>query len=403
LDYNTFQRIKLNDHIRVPLTLEIPHVVAESTSTTAFQSQKYELVSVLVHVGSAFAGHYFCYIKDISSGKWLLFNDSNVTELSPEQISIVFGVSQPVVAATESCTNSPSKTMTSSSDSTTQTKTNLIPPRTATVVPVATSAYMLLYRLESFGQCLAVTSVDGVEISSPCASCIPDDLCTMVLEENEKYLVDKAEWEVKKLQLTLRVSFGGKMQSITVLKTDTVGTLVDSAYTAFVGEPELSLADRNRVCLRVFDPLRGVREGLLDDESKLLADLPVDVSRRSFMIEVMSDTPSIELGEDQVAFIQLQASLYTPEIIDGPPFRTPVLINVPYKLRTTEMIEYVLKQLKLEFSDGNFPDVMLLDKETGRVIKLSTCNTSSDSATWGTVKDGDCLYIDPFSSNDKKR
>ena len=51
----------------------------------------YELYSVLVHSGSALGGHYYAYIKSFEDGKWYNYNDSDVSEIKPEDISQVFG------------------------------------------------------------------------------------------------------------------------------------------------------------------------------------------------------------------------------------------------------------------------------------------------------------------------
>ena len=41
----------------------------------------YELYAVLIHSGSALGGHYYAYIKNMSTQKWYNFNDSSVTEV----------------------------------------------------------------------------------------------------------------------------------------------------------------------------------------------------------------------------------------------------------------------------------------------------------------------------------
>jgi len=51
----------------------------------------YELYSVLVHRGSALGGHYYAYIKSFETGKWYDFNDSQVNEISEEEIKRTFG------------------------------------------------------------------------------------------------------------------------------------------------------------------------------------------------------------------------------------------------------------------------------------------------------------------------
>ena len=38
-------------------------------------------VAVLIHSGAIYGGHYYAYIKDMDTGKWMNFNDSSVTEI----------------------------------------------------------------------------------------------------------------------------------------------------------------------------------------------------------------------------------------------------------------------------------------------------------------------------------
>jgi hypothetical protein len=49
---------------------------------------EYELVGVLVHSGSADAGHYYSFIKDRQPGsnRWLEFNDTYVREFDPKNL-----------------------------------------------------------------------------------------------------------------------------------------------------------------------------------------------------------------------------------------------------------------------------------------------------------------------------
>lgn len=41
----------------------------------------YQLFSIMVHSGSASGGHYYAYIKDLTSGEWYCFNDQSVTKV----------------------------------------------------------------------------------------------------------------------------------------------------------------------------------------------------------------------------------------------------------------------------------------------------------------------------------
>ena len=72
LDYNTWQRKKINDRFEFPLELDLTSFLDEE----AFQSTKpddarYELKAIVVHRGGPYGGHYYAYIKDdLGQGNW---------------------------------------------------------------------------------------------------------------------------------------------------------------------------------------------------------------------------------------------------------------------------------------------------------------------------------------------
>ncbi len=112
-DYETYQRWKVKDRFEFPLELDMkPYTVegcaamaaaatkdkdgsATATGTASNSSAlhpdayyKYELRGIVVHSGTAFAGHYYSYIKDRSSStigtaQWNHFDDTNVEPWDP--------------------------------------------------------------------------------------------------------------------------------------------------------------------------------------------------------------------------------------------------------------------------------------------------------------------------------
>lgn len=69
MDYNTWQRFKLNDRFEYPLELDLKEFV--SPDLPKDESYNYELKSIIIHRGGAFGGHYFAYIKDdLKEGVW---------------------------------------------------------------------------------------------------------------------------------------------------------------------------------------------------------------------------------------------------------------------------------------------------------------------------------------------
>lgn len=51
----------------------------------------YELFSILVHSGGALGGHYYCYIKDLKTKRWIHFNDEDIEEISEEKVRRAYG------------------------------------------------------------------------------------------------------------------------------------------------------------------------------------------------------------------------------------------------------------------------------------------------------------------------
>ena len=51
----------------------------------------YELFSILVHSGGALGGHYYCYIKDLKTKRWIHFNDEDIEEIGEEKVRAAYG------------------------------------------------------------------------------------------------------------------------------------------------------------------------------------------------------------------------------------------------------------------------------------------------------------------------
>ncbi|EDW37527.1 GL16305 [Drosophila persimilis] len=68
--------------------------MSSSTSKSAKQGSgpyMYELFAIMIHSGSASGGHYYAYIKDFDSNEWFCFNDQNVSSITQEDIQRSFG------------------------------------------------------------------------------------------------------------------------------------------------------------------------------------------------------------------------------------------------------------------------------------------------------------------------
>ena len=90
-DYDTMQKIKLNDYCQFPMKLDMKPYTKEYLSSIAQNTQdqgriseeihfkpddyySYSLRGAVIHHGTSEAGHYYSYIK-IGEDQWYEFND----------------------------------------------------------------------------------------------------------------------------------------------------------------------------------------------------------------------------------------------------------------------------------------------------------------------------------------
>jgi len=95
-NYDTLSLVKIVNNFTYPDLLDLTQYTAlNAQKDYSEQSQMYQLFSVIIHRGSANGGHYFAIIKNLSTGKWYEFNDTCVTEVSPELYQEGFGNGRP--------------------------------------------------------------------------------------------------------------------------------------------------------------------------------------------------------------------------------------------------------------------------------------------------------------------
>ncbi|XP_057879035.1 ubl carboxyl-terminal hydrolase 18 [Melospiza georgiana] len=85
---------KLSHSLPFPQELDLRQVLAES-QCQADDSEKatwhYELFAVVAHSGSASCGHYCAYIRSLTDCKWYCFNDSEVCQVSWDDVKCTYG------------------------------------------------------------------------------------------------------------------------------------------------------------------------------------------------------------------------------------------------------------------------------------------------------------------------
>ena len=180
-------------------------------SSTLELCPTYDLVSVMMHSGSAFSGHYFCYLL-APCGQWMLFNDSSVTALSEDEVRMIFSRAEE--------TNNGSGVANS----------ELRDVKKKMLLPVNRHAYMLVYRRRT-------SSSTEVKYESP-----PESVVKAIQEENKRYLVAKKEYEEERsyLHITIHdkspvdeVSEAAKSQNIKVFRIHQDKTLKDLTDIVF--------------------------------------------------------------------------------------------------------------------------------------------------------------------------
>lgn len=244
LDYTTFQRIKLNDRIKIPESLDMSDYVLNGTPG----DHVYQIMSVLVHVGSAQAGHYFAFIRDEPSDRWLKFNDSVVEEVDLSQLQAVLG----------GC---------GEMEGTESTKT-----------PNSMNPYMVLYRRKTQDVLVRVES-----------SVIPADLRTEIEEENMKFQEMKKEWEEERKWMYVTVYHElGPAKSFKFHQERTILELCKLAAVSFGIEDDIFIQGRLR--LRVFDPLKNVMLAPFDNPLTVLQDcLDTQQKMKPLKIEIREE------------------------------------------------------------------------------------------------------------------
>ena len=86
-DYETYQRWKIKDRFEFPMELDMGPYVDETCAgrggdgneTVKPGQQVYDLSGIVVHSGTAFAGHYYSFAKERATGNWYHFDDDSVT------------------------------------------------------------------------------------------------------------------------------------------------------------------------------------------------------------------------------------------------------------------------------------------------------------------------------------
>jgi hypothetical protein len=169
----------------------------------------YELYAVLIHSGSTMGGHYYAYIKSLSTNKWYNFNDSTVTEISEADVKKAWGGE-----------SAKPKTMSS--------YTNPLYPSSYGYTALSSkytssaNAYMMMYR-----------RISDKNVPEPSSDVIPP-LMQEEIRNDEAKAVAEAEAKYRSIsEFSLYVSHNDVEKSLSVSKNDTVAAVTKAAWKLF--------------------------------------------------------------------------------------------------------------------------------------------------------------------------
>ena len=80
--------VKINDYFEYPESIDLRPYLTNDNPNPEIDNEPlwYDLVGVLVHSGTNYAGHYYAYIKPEPESDWLEFNDSLVRKAKKEDV-----------------------------------------------------------------------------------------------------------------------------------------------------------------------------------------------------------------------------------------------------------------------------------------------------------------------------
>jgi hypothetical protein len=202
----------------------------------------YELYAVLIHSGAITGGHYYAYIKDLSSMKWYNFNDSHVSEIQEKDVQEAWGkVLYTSTGSTHSynAQSSYSSWYDINSYGSASYGSSNYKAKTSTTTFSGANAYMLMYRKVSRDPCLETGAV-GISNEFPSDAMIPDYIHEAVKRESEEYQAKLKEEEERRKQLSVTIYWKRELNYIQMKSSDRLTALLDKLWKRFnlIYEPE---------------------------------------------------------------------------------------------------------------------------------------------------------------------
>ena len=87
-NYETMQKIKINDYYEFPLILDMNKYTDKFINNNISEDNMYKLKSIIIHTGTCESGHYYSYILDDKSKEWYEFNDTRVQKINIDMLDV---------------------------------------------------------------------------------------------------------------------------------------------------------------------------------------------------------------------------------------------------------------------------------------------------------------------------
>lgn len=276
----------------------------------------YELFSVLVHSGSAMGGHYYAYIKSFDDHKWRNYNDSTVSEMSPEEVTKVFGDNY----------------------------------------GGSGTAYMLMYRQYNPDNAAKVEQAEedkeGESVAAAATSTnnllghiIPEYLRSEIDEETDKLIKEQKEIEERVLSLKLKVyHHEDNFKVFNMKKTDTLEELVYKVINDF-GITEI--AD-NKILenfrFRAYDPKIDAQLAVFDQFSSTLMKLPL-FNYFILKVEIKKPDELFEVYDNDTVFLRVL------KFVEGVEYNLSKLDLLPIQIISVNKREDTIADLDAKLAD----------------------------------------------------
>lgn len=399
-DYQTWRRIKLNNKVTFPFTLDMAKFFTDQKGAAG--NQEYELFSVMIHSGGAEGGHYYAFVKSFESGKWFKFNDASVSEISDEDICTVFGGAPPKnQASTVSPAGSAPAPPPAPSTASAASGASSIPKPPPLGSSYSTNAYMLLYRLVDPHR--NKNSVSKEEV--------PEHLMQWIQHENAEFEKIRAEHQKRLDNVAITVFYDKSLQAnieeeeeeadsktanpaptatdgmnvmtVNVDKHETLRTALASVYESGLART-LKLNSLSCFRLRPFTPQTGTKA-----PSWLDASLDSTLEQLNFGHQ---KNTYLEVKESTQDWVDEDVH-YTIGVIkfNGDGFDPAVSLHIPWRLNLGDLKWYIIKY---GGNLANFGSIASLKKRYENVELESASDSASTSELTSTeLKNGVLIRV----------